>query len=139
MWNLGEYCTTSEAILTATNKTGCSLIPGTVFCEVLEANRPGMIIDKVMKNLGNYTSVFVVVVVVVGNYSDVDRNFNKSVKRFGDSGEVSPWNKKGAQNLLDFILFFFSWWVTLRQVIINKYASEKLGYFCFLKRRNLTC
>ena len=46
-----------------------------------------MIIDKVMKNLGNYTSVFVV---VVGNYSDVDRNFNKSVKRFGDSGEVSP-------------------------------------------------
>ena len=51
-----------------------------------------MIIDKVMKNLGNYTSVFVVVVVVVvvGNYSDVDRNFNKSKKRFGDSGEVSP-------------------------------------------------
>ena len=108
MWNLGEYCTTSEAILTATNKTGCSLIPGTVFCEVLEANRPGMIIDKVMKNLGNYTSVFVVVVVVVGNYSDVDRNFNKSKKRFGDSGEVSPWNKKGAQNLFDFILFFFT-------------------------------
>ena len=49
-----------------------------------------MIIDEVMKNLGNYTFVFVVVVVVVGNYSDVDRNFNKSVKRFGDSGEVSP-------------------------------------------------
>ena len=48
-----------------------------------------MIIDEVMKNLGNYTSVFVVVV-VVGNYSDVGRNFNKSVKRFGDSGEVSP-------------------------------------------------
>ena len=44
--------------------------------------------DEVMKNLGNYTSVFVVV--VVGNYSDVDRNFNKSEKRFGDSGEVSP-------------------------------------------------
>ena len=58
---------------------------------MLEANRPGMIIDEVMKNLGNYTFVFVVVVVVVvGNYSDVDRNFNKSVKRFGDSGEVSP-------------------------------------------------
>ena len=66
-----------------------------------------MIIDEVMKNLGNYTSAFVVVV-VVGNYSDVGRNFNKSVKRFGDSGEVSPRNKKGAQNLLDFILFFFS-------------------------------
>ena len=48
-----------------------------------------MIIDEVMKNLGNYTSVYVVVV-VVGNYSDVDRNFNKSVKRFGDFGEVSP-------------------------------------------------
>ena len=47
-----------------------------------------MIIDEVMKNLGNYTSDFVVV--VVGNYSDVDRNFNKSVKRFGDSKEVSP-------------------------------------------------
>ena len=46
-----------------------------------------MIIDKVMKNLGNYTSVFVVVVVVVvGNYSDVGRKFNKSEKRFGDSG-----------------------------------------------------
>ena len=29
--------TTSEAILTATSKTGCSLIPGTAFCEVLEA------------------------------------------------------------------------------------------------------
>ena len=57
---------------------------------MLEANRPGMIIDEVMKNLGNYTFVFVVVVVVVGNYSDVDRNFNKSVKRFGDSREVSP-------------------------------------------------
>ena len=82
--------TTSEAILTATSKTCCSLIPGTAFCEVLEANRPGIIIDEVMKNLGNYTSVFVVVVVVVGNYSDVDRNFNKSVKRFGDSGEVYP-------------------------------------------------
>ena len=50
-----------------------------------------MIIDEVIKNLGNYTSAFVVVVVVVvGNYSDVGRNFNKSVKRFGDSGEVSP-------------------------------------------------
>ena len=48
-----------------------------------------MIIDEVMKNLGNYISVFVVVVVVV-NYSDADRNFNKSVKRFGYSGEVSP-------------------------------------------------
>ena len=47
-----------------------------------------MIIDEVMKNLGNYT--FVVVVVVVGNYSDVDRNFNMSEKRFGGSGEVSP-------------------------------------------------
>ena len=74
--------TTSEAILTATSKTGCSLIPGTAFCEVLGANRPGMIIDKVMKNLGNYTSVFVVVVVVVvGNYSYVGRNFNKSEKK----------------------------------------------------------
>ena len=72
--------TTSEAILTATNKTGCSFIPGTAFCEVLEANRPGIIIDEVMKNLGNYTSVFVVVV-VVGNYSDADRNFNKSEKK----------------------------------------------------------
>ena len=81
--------TKREAILTATSKTGCSLIPGTAFCEVLEANRPGMIIDEVMKNLGNYTSVFVVVV-VVGSYSDVDRNFDKSKKRFGDSGEVSP-------------------------------------------------
>ena len=41
-----------------------------------------MIIDKVMKNLGNYTSVFVVVVVVVvGNYSYVGRNFNKSEKK----------------------------------------------------------
>ena len=39
-----------------------------------------MIIDEVMKNLGNYTSVFVVVV-VVGNYSDADRNFNKSEKK----------------------------------------------------------
>ena len=42
-----------------------------------------------MKNLGNYTSDFVavvVVVVVVGNYSDVGRKFNKSEKRFGDSG-----------------------------------------------------
>ena len=39
-----------------------------------------MIIDEVMKNLGNYTSVFVVVV-VVGNYSDVDRKFNKSEKK----------------------------------------------------------
>ena len=39
------------------------------------------IIDKVMKNLGNYTFVFVVVVVVVGNYSDADRNFNKSEKK----------------------------------------------------------
>ena len=77
--------TTSEAILTATSKTDCSLIPGTAFCEVLEANRPGMIIDEVMKNLGNYTSAFVVVV-VVGNYSDVGRNFNKSEKRFSDSG-----------------------------------------------------
>ena len=48
-----------------------------------------MIIDEVMKNLGNYISVFVVVV-VVGNYSDVGRKFNKSEKRFGDSGEVSP-------------------------------------------------
>ena len=72
--------TTSEAILTAPNKTCCSLIPGTAFCEVLEANRPGMIIDEVMKNLGNYTSAFVVVV-VVGNYSDVGRNFNKSEKK----------------------------------------------------------
>ena len=78
--------TRSEAILTATNKTGCSLNPGTAFCEVLEANRPGIIIDEVMKNLGNYTSAFVVVVVVVGNYSDVGRNFNKSEKRFSDSG-----------------------------------------------------
>ena len=77
--------TRSEAILTATNKTGCSLNPGTAFCEVLEANRPGIIIDEVMKNLGNYTSAFVVVV-VVGNYSDVGRNFNKSEKRFSDSG-----------------------------------------------------
>ena len=77
--------TTSEAILTATSKTDCSLIPGTAFCEVLEANRPGMIIDEVMKNLGNYTSAFVVVV-VVGNYSDVGRNFDKSEKRFSDSG-----------------------------------------------------
>ena len=35
-----------------------------------------------MKNLGNYTSVFVVVVVVVvGNYFDVGRNFNKSEKK----------------------------------------------------------
>ena len=41
-----------------------------------------------MKNLGNNTFVFVVV--VVGNYADVDRNFNKSVKRLGDFGEVSP-------------------------------------------------
>ena len=40
-----------------------------------------MIIDEVMKNLGNCTSVFVVVVVVVGNYSDVDRKFNKSEKK----------------------------------------------------------
>ena len=40
-----------------------------------------MIIDEVMKNLGNYISVFVVVVVVVGNYSDVGRNFNKSEKK----------------------------------------------------------
>ena len=44
-----------------------------------------MIIDEVMKNLGNYTSAFVVVVVVVvvvvGNYSDVSRNFNKSEKK----------------------------------------------------------
>ena len=70
--------TTSEAILTATNKTCCNLIPGTAFCEVLEANRPGMIIDEVIKNLGNYTSAFVV---VVGNYSDVGRNFNKSEKK----------------------------------------------------------
>ena len=37
-----------------------------------------MIIDEVMKNLGNYTFV---VVVVVGNYSDVDRNFNMSEKK----------------------------------------------------------
>ena len=44
-----------------------------------------MIIDEVMKNLGNYTSAFVVVV-VVGKYSDVGRNFNKSEKRFSDSG-----------------------------------------------------
>ena len=43
-------------------------------------HRPGMIIDEVMKNLGNCTSVFVVVV-VVGNYSDVDRKFNKSEKK----------------------------------------------------------
>ena len=43
-----------------------------------------------MRNLGNCTPVFVVVVVVVGNYSDVGRNFNKSERRFGDSGEVSP-------------------------------------------------
>ena len=45
-----------------------------------------------MKNLGNNTFVFVVVVVVVvvGNYADVDRNFNKSVKRLGDFGELSP-------------------------------------------------
>ena len=43
-----------------------------------------------MRNLGNSTSVFVVVVVVVGNYSDVGRNFNKSERRFGDSGEISP-------------------------------------------------
>ena len=43
-----------------------------------------------MRNLGNCTSVFVVVVVVVGNYSDVGRNFNKSERRFGDSGEISP-------------------------------------------------
>ena len=34
--------TTSEAILTATSQTDCSLIPGTAFCEVLEANRPGI-------------------------------------------------------------------------------------------------
>ena len=47
------------------------------------------IIDEVMKNLGNNTFVFVVVV-VVGNYADVDRNFNKSVKRLGDFGEVFP-------------------------------------------------
>ena len=43
-----------------------------------------MIIDEVMKNLGNFTSDFVVVVVVVvvvGNYSDVGRNFNKSEKK----------------------------------------------------------
>ena len=41
-----------------------------------------MIIDEVIKNLGNYTSAFVVVVVVVvGNYSDVGRNFNKSEKK----------------------------------------------------------
>ena len=46
------------------------------------------IIDEVTKNLGNSTSVFVVV--VVSNYSDVGRNFNKSERRFGDSGEVSP-------------------------------------------------
>ena len=57
--------------------------------------------DEVMKNLGNYTSCF-----FVGNYSDVDRNFNKPEKRFGDNEEVSPWNKKGAQNLLDLIVFF---------------------------------
>ena len=38
-----------------------------------------MIIDEVIKNLGNYTSAFVVV--VVGNYSDVGRNFNKSEKK----------------------------------------------------------
>ena len=75
--------TTSEAILTATSQPGCSLIPGTAFCEVLEANRPGVIIDEVMKNLGNYTSAFVavVVVVVVGNYSYVGRNFNKLEKK----------------------------------------------------------
>ena len=74
--------TTSEAILTATSQPGCSLIPGTAFCEVLEANRPGVIIDEVMKNLGNFTSDFVVVVVVVvGNYSDVGRKFNKSEKK----------------------------------------------------------
>ena len=41
--------------------------------------------DEVMKNLGNYTSCF-----FVGNYSDVDRNFNKPEKRFGDNEEVSP-------------------------------------------------
>ena len=71
-----------DRILTATSQPGCSLIPGTAFCEVLEANRPGMIIDEVIKNLGNYTSAFVVVVVVVvGNYSDVGRNFNKSEKK----------------------------------------------------------
>ena len=40
-----------------------------------------MIIDEVMKNLGNYTSAFVVVVVVVGNFSDVDGNFKKSEKK----------------------------------------------------------
>ena len=49
---------------------------------MLEANRPGVIIDEVMKNLGNYTSAFVaVVVVVVGNYSYVGRNFNKLEKK----------------------------------------------------------
>ena len=75
--------TTSEAILTVTSKTGCSLIPGTAFSEVTG------IIHEVTKNLGKSTSVFVVVV-VVSNYSDVGRNFNKSERRFGDSGEVSP-------------------------------------------------
>ena len=69
--------TTSEAILTATNKTGCSFIPRKAFSEDLELTG---IMDEVMKNLGNYTSVFVVVV-VVDNYSDVDRNMNKSEKK----------------------------------------------------------
>ena len=59
-----------------------------------------------MKNLGNYTSGL-----FVGNYSDVDRNFNKLEKRFGDSEEVSPWEKKGGSKFSRFNIIF-SWWVT---------------------------
>ena len=59
-----------------------------------------------MKNLGNYTSVFV----VVGNYSDVGRNFNNSEKKGLVIVERFPLETRNdrAQNLLDFILFFFS-------------------------------
>ena len=75
-----------------------------------------------MKNLGNYTSGL-----FVGNYSDVDRNFNKLEKRFGDSEKVSPWDKKRGSKFSRFNIFFLdgllfldrlSMWAKSRSILL---------------------
>ena len=77
-------------------KTGRSYIPGKALSEDIRRG----IIDTIVRNGGDHISGF-----FGGSYSDVARKFNvsrqsaKNVwRKFVDSGEIGPRDKKGAQN-----------------------------------------
>ena len=77
-------------------KTGQSCIPGKALYEGIRMD----IIDTIVQNSGDQISGF-----FGGSYSDIARKFNvsrqsaKNVwKKFVDSREIGPRDKKGAQN-----------------------------------------